>query len=134
MDRAQLRTVTILVAAVVNGLWVVSARSQTTDAVGKSKFMMQGQAEQSGGQAVLDALGRPCLNVEAAARPQVVSPSMMDHVVSIKNNCPKIVHAKVCYYGSERCNELTLQPYKRADTILGTMRSVNFFRYRIIQK
>ncbi len=58
----------------------------------------------------------------------------MDHVVSIKNNCPKIVHTKICYYNSERCNEVTLQPYKRADTILGTMRNMSFFRYKIYQK
>lgn len=96
---------------------------------------MQGPAEQqSGGSVIRDGLGRPCLDVEAAARAQVVNPAMVDHVVSVKNNCPRLIRVKVCYFNSERCNELTLQGYKRVDSILGTMRGISTFRYSILQR
>lgn len=112
----------------------VSAQGQSSPPPSASKFMMQGQAEQSSSSIIRDALGKPCLDLEAAARPQVVNPDMIDHVVSIKNNCPRTIRVKACYYGSDRCNEVTVSGYKRVDTILGTMRSVNFFRYSIHQK
>lgn len=111
-----------------------SAYAQSSQSAPNSKFTIQGPAEQSTTAVVRDPLGRPCLDIEAAARAQVVNPSMMDHVVSVKNNCAKIVHAKVCYFNSSRCNEVTVQPYKRVDTILGTMRGVQFFRYSLTQK
>lgn len=59
---------------------------------------------------------------------------MLDHVVSLKNNCPRIIRAKVCYFSSDHCNEVVVQGYKRVDTILGTMRGVKFFRYALTQK
>ncbi|MGY3361277.1 hypothetical protein ACVWZK_007940 [Bradyrhizobium sp. GM0.4] len=99
-----------------------------------TRLTIQGPAEQSNGPVVRNALGRPCLDVEAAARQQVVNPKMVDHVVSLKNNCPRVIHAKVCYFNSDRCNELTLTAYKRIDTILGTMSGITFFRYSIVQK
>lgn len=81
-----------------------------------------------------DPLGRPCLDVEAAARSEIINPTMLDHVVSIRNKCPKLIKAKVCYFNSERCNDVELRPYGRADTILGTMKGISFFRYTLTQK
>jgi uncharacterized protein (DUF2252 family) len=95
---------------------------------------MQGPAEQSGATVFKDAYGKPCLDVEAAARAEMVNPDMKDHVISIKNNCARLIRAKVCYYNSDHCNEVVLQAYKRVDTILGTMRGVTVFRYTITQK
>lgn len=59
---------------------------------------------------------------------------MLDHIVSIKNSCPKLIKVKVCYFNSDQCKDVELQAYKRVDTFLGAMRGVNFFRYSIIQK
>lgn len=95
---------------------------------------MQGPLDQTGAGIVRDAVGRPCLDVEAAARRQSINPQMLDHVVSIKNNCPKVIKAKVCYFNSERCNDVELRPYGRADTILGTMNGISFFRFSLSQK
>jgi len=95
---------------------------------------MQGGPEQSGTNVVRDPLGRPCLDVEAAARAETINPDMKDHVVSIKNNCAKLIRAKVCYAGSDHCNEVVLQAYKRVDTILGSMKGVTSFRYTITQR
>jgi hypothetical protein len=95
---------------------------------------MQGPAEQVAGPIPKDAIGRPCLDIEAAARAQTVNRDMVDHVVSIKNNCSRSIQAKVCYANADRCNQVNLPAYKRSDTILGTMKSINYFRYTVTQK
>lgn len=115
------------------GAMTASAQSQTSPVTAPT-ITMQNPLDQSGIGIVRDALGRPCLDVEAAARAQTVNPQMLDHVVSIKNNCPKSIKAKVCYFNSDRCNDVDLRPYSRADTILGTMRGISFFRYTLRQK
>lgn len=98
------------------------------------KLTMQGQAEQSGTSIVRDPLGRPCLDVEAAARTEAVNPDLLDHVVSVKNNCSRLIKVKVCYLNSDRCNSFDLLAYKRVDTILGTMNKIAVFRYSLFQK
>lgn len=109
----------------------VWAQSSTTSF---SKLTMQGPAEQIGTSIIRDALGRPCLDAEAAARAHVVNPDLKDHVVSLKNNCPRLIKVKVCYYNSDHCQEMVLQGYRRSDIILGSMRGVDRFRYSLTQK
>lgn len=111
---------------------VPTAQAQSSS--GKSSITMQGPAERSRAGVIRDAFGRPCLDIEAAARRETVNPDMLDHIVSIKNNCPKLIKVKVCYFNSDQCKDVELQAYKRVDTFLGAMRGVNFFRYSIIQK
>jgi hypothetical protein len=79
-----------------------------------------------------DAFGRSCLDIRATARGHITNNAIVDHVVSIQNRCPKSIAVKVCYVGSERCNRLDVQPYRRSDTILGTM-TVRFFRYEVTE-
>lgn len=111
-----------------------TARAQTSTATPPPNLTLQGPADQAGTSVIRNALGRPCLDVEAAARAHTVNPDMLDHVVSLKNNCPRIIRVKVCYFNSDHCNDVVVQGYKRADTILGTMRGVKFFRYSMVQK
>ncbi|PDT87309.1 hypothetical protein CO669_25995 [Bradyrhizobium sp. Y36] len=99
-----------------------------------SKFILQGPAEQSASPVIRDALNRPCLDVEAMGRAHAVNPSIIDHVVSVKNNCPKAIRVKVCYFRSDKCNDFDLQGYKRIDAVLGTMSGVREFKYQIFQK
>lgn len=120
----------ILVASVA----FASPAFPQTAATPTPRLTMQGAAENTGTSIIRDALGRPCLDVEAASKPHTIDPAMVDHVVSIKNSCARLIRAKVCYYKTDRCNELTIQGYKRIDTILGTMRGVAMFRYSILQK
>ena len=98
------------------------------------RLTLQGPAEQSNSKIIRDALGRPCLDVEAAARRHTVNPERRDHLVSIKNNCPRLIKVKVCYVNSDHCNRIELQSYKRVDTILGTSNEASFFRYTIQQQ
>ncbi|MGY4344976.1 hypothetical protein ACVWXM_001440 [Bradyrhizobium sp. GM7.3] len=95
---------------------------------------MQGGADPFSGPIIRDALGKPCLDVEAAARSHATNKDVVDHVVSVKNNCPRLIKVNVCYFNSQHCNALDLQGYKRIDTILGTMTNIRIFRYSITQK
>lgn len=113
---------------------LLPVRAQSSDASSASRLTMQGAADQGGAPIVRDALGRPCLDIEAAARAEVVNPDMLDHVVSLKNNCSRIIRAKVCYFNGDHCNDVVVRGYSRVDTILGAMRGVKFFRYSIVQK
>jgi hypothetical protein len=98
------------------------------------RITMQGPAEDAGAPIIRDALNQPCLNVEAAARPRVVNPDIVDHVVSVKNICPRLIKVKVCYFKSEHCNSFDLSGYQRVDTVLGTMTKITAFKYSIYQK
>ncbi|RXH25172.1 hypothetical protein XH99_11325 [Bradyrhizobium nanningense] len=59
---------------------------------------------------------------------------MIDHVVSVKNKCPRSIKVKICYFETDRCKELDIRPYDRVDALLGTMTKVTRFRYSLIQK
>lgn len=95
---------------------------------------LQGSAEQSPTSVVKDAFGKPCLDIEAAARAHVANPDMLDHVVSVKNNCPRTIQVKACYFRSDRCNDFPVKGYGRVDSILGTISKVRYFRYSVFQK
>lgn len=123
------RCVFLLITAAL--FFIEAAHAQSSART--NRLTIQGPADQPG-SIPKDALGRPCLDLEAAARGQVVNPDMLDHVVSVKNNCARLIKVKVCYFGSEQCRQFDVQGYKRVDTILGTMRGVKFFRYSINAK
>ncbi|MBW7961823.1 hypothetical protein [Bradyrhizobium sp. BR 10261] len=112
---------------------VLGAHAQATGQ-SRSRVTMQGPAEQSYQSVVRDALGRPCLDVEAAARVHVINPALVDHVVSVKNSCPRSINVKVCYLNSDKCNAFDVAPYKRVDTILGTISGIKNFKYVVLQK
>ncbi|WP_156446749.1 hypothetical protein [Bradyrhizobium yuanmingense] len=113
--------------------WAAPVEAQTST-TNTPRLTMQGPAEQGAAPVPRDALGKPCLDVEAAARAHVINSNMIDHVISLRNNCPRLIRAKVCYFNSDRCNDVIVQGYKRADTILGSMNGIKFFRYSILQK
>lgn len=119
-----------LVALAVSG---TTTHSQTVSGTAKPRLMIQGPAEQSQSSVIRDALGRPCLDIEAASRAHTVNRQLFDHVISIKNQCPKLVKVKVCYFNSDTCRSADVGGYRREDLILGTT-TVTSFRYSIIQK
>jgi hypothetical protein len=124
----------VLAAAVYLAFQPVFAAQAQTTGQSQSRLTLQGPAEQSDKPVVRDALGRPCLDVEAAARVHVVNPALVDHVVSLKNRCPRSISVKVCYLNSDKCNAFDVAPYKRVDTILGTISGIKNFRYVLLQK
>lgn len=102
--------------------------------LGQLRSVHQGPAESSSSPVIRDALNRPCLDVDAIARAHLVNKDMLDHVVSVKNNCARVIKVKICYYDGDRCKDFSIQGYQRIDTILGTMMKVGTFRYSLSQK
>lgn len=119
-----------LIAALVAGIGSTASGQSSQPA---ARLTIQGPAEQAG-ITVKDALGKPCLDIEAAARPETINPDMLEHVVSLKNNCSRLIKVKLCYYNSEQCKQFDVQGYRRVDTTLGVMKGVKFFRYSLTQK
>lgn len=115
-------------------MYLVDARAPAeAQALSGARLTVQAPAEQSNSNIVRDALNRPCLDVEAAARAHVVNPDLIDHVVSVKNNCPRLIKVKVCYFNSQHCNPFDVAGYKRVDTVLGTMTRIRMFKYTVFQ-
>jgi hypothetical protein len=97
-------------------------------------FVPQLSGRNDDGNVIKGPLGKPCLDIEAAARAQLTNPNMFDHVVSIKNECNRLISVKLCYANSDHCRQLIMHPYKRIDTILGSMQGVTVFKYSVTQK
>jgi hypothetical protein len=135
MARAAVRhTLLISLAAVLSPIPGIQPGHAQTSRSATPKFTMQGAAEPSTSPVVRDATNRPCLDVEAAARASVVNRDLIDHVVSFKNNCPRLIKVKICYFQTDRCKDVAVAGYQRADTVLGTMVKVTTFRYSMTQK
>lgn len=97
-------------------------------------FTIQGPADRNDSLMPRNALGKPCLDMEAIARAHITNRAMLDHVVSVRNDCPRSIKIRVCYYHSDQCNDVDVGGYKRVDTILGTMMGVQYFRYSVTQR
>ena len=114
-------------------LGLICAAPQSASAQQQSsRLTLQGPAQQST-SIVRDVLGRACLDVEAAARGHVANPNMLDHVVSIKNNCALRINVKICYAKTEICKTNEISGHMRLDVILGTQMNMKFFQYQITQ-
>jgi len=96
-------------------------------------FTLQGAAER-GGTIHKNALGKPCLALEALARPQAVNPTMINHLVGIENKCPQKIHLQLCYANSIRCLDVEVRGYQTKDVILGTAAGEKTFRYTSKEK
>jgi hypothetical protein len=100
----------------------------------QSRLTLQGGGENAALSTHRDALGRPCLDFEAASRAHVINPNVYDHVVSVYNRCVKLIKLNVCYYGTDRCIDMEVPALSRKDGILGIYPSMQFFRYSYKEK
>ncbi|WP_271538533.1 hypothetical protein [Bradyrhizobium sp. CCBAU 45321] len=110
------------------------AYSNAASAQVSPTFVPQSSRNGEEGNAIKGPLGQRCLDIEAAARAQSFDPAMFDHVVSIKNECNKLISVKLCYANSDHCRSFIVRPYQRVDTILGAMKGITIFRYTLTQK
>jgi hypothetical protein len=81
-----------------------------------------------------DALGKPCLDFEAASKRHVINPDVYDHVVSIQNRCSKLIKLKLCYFKSDQCLDVEVPAQQRKDTVLGIYPRMQNFRYSYQEK
>jgi hypothetical protein len=100
----------------------------------QSRLTLQGGGDNAALSVHRDALGRPCLDFEAASRAHVINPNVYDHVVSVYNQCVRLIKLSVCYYGSDRCIDMEVPPLARKDGILGIYPSMQYFRYSYKEK
>jgi hypothetical protein len=100
----------------------------------QSRLTLQGGGENAALTVHRDALNRRCLEIEAASRRHVINPNVYDHVVSVYNNCLKLIKLQVCYYKSDRCIDMEVPGKKRKDGILGVYPNLQHFRYSYREK
>jgi hypothetical protein len=100
----------------------------------QSRLTMQNAGENATFGVHRDPLNRPCLQIEAASRRHVINPNVYDHVVSVYNRCLKTIKLRVCYYKSDHCIDMELQPQKRVDSVLGIFPNMQYFRYSYREK
>ena len=77
----------------------------------------------------LDIYGKACFTTEGVARPQTPNSRLFNHVVVVKNRCPKSVKLKICYHKTERCTEVTVPPHETKEAWLGMMPVLRLFQY-----
>lgn len=64
---------------------------------------------------------------------QKVNPRMIDHLISVKNRCPRLIKVKICYFDSDRCKSFSVSSFGREDVVLGSMINQSSFRYSLSQ-
>jgi hypothetical protein len=79
-------------------------------------------------------LGRPCLDIEAASRAEVINPKVYDHVISVYNQCVQRIKLRVCYYHSDHCIDMEIGGSQRKDAVLGIYPNMRYFRYSYQEK
>jgi hypothetical protein len=73
--------------------------------------------------------GKPCLTLAGSAKPQVVNKDMIDHWVTVLNECAQRIKVQVCYFHTESCITVEAPPYGRKDGLLGVYPKLRDFRY-----
>jgi hypothetical protein len=81
-----------------------------------------------------DAFGKPCLDIEAGARRELINPKIYDHVISVYNKCLATIKLRVCYYHSDHCVNMEIQRSQRKDIILGIYPNMQHFSYSYQEK
>jgi len=93
--------------------------------------------EASGGTQILrhrDFAGKTCLVVGGDARRHTIGSNLYDHVIIVRNNCPKRIAMEVCYYQTRGCIPMEIPGGERKEAILGTMPSMKNFRFEFREK
>src|SRR5882762_8142100 len=126
----------LMLLAVSIGAWNQSAIAQITSPTSpyKSRLTLQNSGENAALTVHRNALGKPCLNIEAASRAHVVNPDVYDNIVSFQNQCNIPIKVRVCYFGSESCVDVEVPALQRKDAVLGIRPRSQYFRYSYKEK
>jgi hypothetical protein len=74
--------------------------------------------------------GQPCVTISGFATPQLVNPTIFDHMLIVKNVCSQPVKLNVCYFKTTQCKKITIAGYRRTQEILGIMPNAKDFRFQ----
>jgi hypothetical protein len=90
-------------------------------------------AAQSGsGQPIrsYDRFGKVCYTAEGVIRPQTTNPTLLNHIVFVRNHCYKQIKLKVCYYKSVHCIDMVVPSQSAKEGWLGAT-TVRSFEYTL---
>jgi hypothetical protein len=73
--------------------------------------------------------GKPCIKIEASARPQTINPHIFEHWVAVTNSCGEIIRMKICYHNTQECIMVDAPPWGRQDKVLGIFPALKEFGY-----
>lgn len=74
--------------------------------------------------------GQPCVTVSGLVTPQLVNPTIFNHILIVKNVCSQPVKLNICYFKQEQCKKMTIAGYKRTQEILGIQPNAKDFRFQ----
>jgi hypothetical protein len=78
-----------------------------------------------------DAVGKPCVTINAISQPQIINPALYTHILIIRNGCARQIKLKVCYYKTDQCLMMAVDAYRREQRNLGIFPAKDFqFEYR----
>src|SRR5258708_6181062 len=93
-----------------------------------------GESANAGKKVHMDPTGKPCVQVSAFSRPEIINPKLFDHTILARNHCSLPINLKVCYYGSQSCIPVDIPGYGQKQTVLGVYPSLRDFRYEYTEK
>jgi hypothetical protein len=131
---AQFALIVVMLGALLAAGDPATAQTTNPGAPYKSRLTMQNSGENTALTVHRNAFGKPCLNIEAASRAHVVNPDVYDNIVSIQNQCSKMIAVHICYFGSESCVDVEVSGQQRKDTVLGIRPHSQYFRYSYKEK
>ena len=73
--------------------------------------------------------GKPCIYVVGQARAQTINPNVFEHVLILNNSCGLPIKLRICYYGTETCNDASIAAFARRQEIFGIMPNAKDFRF-----
>jgi hypothetical protein len=88
-------------------------------------------ANRLGAQKHLDFAGKPCLTSEGISRALASNPRIVNHAVSLNNKCSQSIRAKLCYYDSDECTNVTVPARSTTEQIIGVFPAMQTFRYEV---
>jgi hypothetical protein len=73
----------------------------------------------------LDFVGKPCLQTAGVARPLVSNPRIIDHAVRLDNHCLEPIKAKICYYRTDECRDVTVPARSQKEEVIGVFPAIS---------
>jgi hypothetical protein len=112
----------------ISGIVIVTALSFIHGAAAQGLGIAENKV---GARRHLDYVGKPCLTTSGVARPLATNPRILNHSVSLENHCFEPIKAKVCYYGSDECTDVTVPPHGIKEQVIGVFPAMQMFRYEV---
>jgi hypothetical protein len=82
----------------------------------------------------MSPLGRPCLEIQGYARPELVNKNIYQHLIKTDNSCGQTIQVQVCYYKSDRCILISVPAYEKKEAVLGIFPALKRFQFEAKEK